>query len=460
MSRNKTTLINIICTIILEGVAFISGPIFSSMLGASNYGVYSVYGTWVGIAQIILSLQAGCALVQARTEYPEKEQEKYQSSAITLGTISYMVFSLLIIIAAALFRKSLGLSLVMVVLGLMQGWGSFGVGFANSKNTYEFRADKNLFLSVSTVVLTAAAQFILVYNWKSEDNYWGMIIGQSLVIFIFGLVIFIAILKRGRCFVSRKYYSFTLPITLPLIVHSLMGIILNQSDRIMLQKMVSNSSVGIYTLACTFASVINIIWTSLNRSWNPFYYEYMMRGQEEEIRRHSRNYLELYTIITMGFILLSREVFSIYASSEFRSGADALPLFAFGYFFIFLYSFATNYEMYYRKTKTVAVGTFMAALVNIVLNYVLIIGFGMEGAVIATLLSDVFLFVFHFINAKRLKEKHLVYRLRDFAPWTACVAISCVMFYLLKDMWLVRWGIGAVLGIYLAVKIVRRREIF
>lgn len=460
MNRNKITIYNIASTIVLQGLAFISGPIFSGILGTNNYGIAAVYLTWVQIASTVFSLQAAGTIAIARVNYPIEDQEKFQSSVFSLATICYAFFSLLTIGVCTIAGKIIGASLPMVMFGLIHGWGLYCVTAMNSKFTYEFKADKNFWLSVTTSSCTIGLSIFLIHQFPAEYNYWGRIIGQSSVYAVLGIYLLVYILGRGKTFYHKEYWKFTLPIAVPTIFHLLAMIVLNQSDKVMLQRMEGNSAAGIYSLACTFATVLSIIYHALNNSWVPFYYEYTRKNQTDTMREHARNYIELFTIISMGFILLAREVFHIYAKRSFWDGTDLIPMFSIGFYFVFLYSFPVNYEFYNKKTRTIAFGTSGAALCNIVLNYFLINLWGIQGAVVATAVSHGLQFAFHLICAKRIDPGKYPFKIKDFIPGFIAVCVTCNIYFMTKELWLIRWGIGAVLGIYIIIKIIRRREIF
>ncbi len=460
MNRNLTTFFNIASTIIIQGLTFISGPIFSSLLGTENYGIALVYLTWVQISSVIFSLQAGGTLAVARVNFPEDEQPAFQSSVLSLATISYLGFSLITLIVSLILSPYTGLSIPMILLGLAHGWGLYCVGVVNGKFTYEFKANRNFILSVTTSALTIGLSIFLIKVFPAEINYWGRIIGQSSVYFLIGIVLYAFLLIKGKTVVNLKYWRFALPIALPTIFHSLSHIVLYQSDKIMLQRMASNSAVGIYGLACTFGAVLSTIWAAFNNSWVPFYYEFTRQNQIDEMRKHAKNYIELFTILAMGFILLAKEVFHIYAGKDFWGGTDFIPIFSIGYYFIFLYSFPVNYEFYNKKTKTIAIGTTLAAICNIVLNYFMIKMWSAIGAVIATAVSHGLQFAFHYINAKKINPGEYPFTMNDFIVPFACVCATCVFYAFTREFWMLRWGIGAALGVYLLVKIIRRREIF
>ena len=459
-SKNKITLLNIASTIVLQGLAFFSGPIFSSYLGTNNYGIAAVYLTWVQIASTVFSLQAAGTIAIARITFPMEDQEKYQSSVLSLSTFSFIIFSAVTLLVSFIASKFWSISMPMIALGLAQAWGLYCVTAMNSKFTYEFKADKNFILSVTTSTLAIGFSILLIHRFPSETNYWGRIIGQSAVYTCIGLFLFTYMLRTGKTAYNREYWKFTLPLAIPTVFHLLAHIVLNQSDKVMLQGMLSNSAAGIYALACTFGTVLQTLWHAFNNSWVPFYYEYTRQNQIDKMRKHARNYIELFTIVTMGFILLAREVFHLYAKQSFWDGTDLIPIFSIGYYFVFLYSFPVNYEFYNKKTKMIAIGTSSAAVCNIILNYFFIKLWGIQGAVIATAVAHGLQFGFHFLCAKRFVPGEFPFRFQQFIPGFLAVCGTCVLYWFTRELWLVRWGLGAVLGVYILVKIYKRKEIF
>ena len=458
--RNKVAVFNIASTIVLQGLTFFTGPVFSHLLGTSNYGIASVYLTWVQLASTIFSLQAGVSIANAMIKFKKEEQPGFQSSVLCLSTIAYILFTVFTVAGAFLISSWVSISVPMVIVGLAHGWGLYVVSFINSKFTYEFKADKNFILSVTVAVLTVGLSIILIRMLPVETNYWGRLVGQSAVYLIIGLILFVFILKSGKAVYDKNYWHFALPIAIPTIFHLLAGIVLNQSDRIMIQWFIDDSAAGIYSLSCTFGAVLSSIWNALNNTWVPFYYEYTKLKQTDNIQKHARNYMELYTVLTMGFILLAREVFHLYAKESFWEGTDFIPLFAIGFYFVFLYSFAVNYEFYHKKTKTIALGTILAAICNIVLNYLFIMKMGILGAVIATAIAHGLQFVFHYICAKCINPGEFPFKIVQFIPGLLCVCLTSVLYFFTRDLWIIRWLLGVVLGVYLLLKIFKRKEIF
>ncbi len=460
-SLNRITLINILSTVMLQGIAMLTAPIISRMLGTSNYGIVSIYNTWVPVVATVLGLQAEATLNLARTEYPEEKQISYQSSIVFLALTSFLAGTVLILVCLNPLSQMLRLDPLIVVLIVVHAYGSFCVTLLNYKLTFEFKADKNLLLSLAVSVLSIALSIVLILCMPKQSNYWGRILGLSSVYGCFGIGITIFFFYSGKTFVNLKYWKFCIPLSLPLIVHSLAGIALGQSDRVMLQQMCSNTTVGIYSLAAAFAAVMSIIWTALNNSWVPFFYDFSGRNEIDKIKAHGKNYLELYSVLTMGFMLLTPEVYRLFASKDYWPGISMIPLLVLGYYFVFLYSFPANYEFYNRKTKMTAVCTLIAGVCNIILNLVFIHKLDVLGAALATMLAHGVQFFIHYFYAMSIKRGvDFPFRLRLLGVYALPVIAVAVWTTVAAGVWWLRWSIGAVLGIFELLRILKRKSIF
>ena len=458
-NQNKVILINFASTIILQGLTFFSAPIFSRQLGTENYGIVAVYAAWVSLISVVFTLQAGGTIGIARAYFTSEEQPAYQSSVLGLALALYVCFSTLTVLLLKLASGFFPVNPPMLAFALLQACGMYCVDFTNSKHIFEFNADKNVKLSVLVSFLTIGVSFVLIPRFPPEINYWGRIAGLSISYGVIGAVLCVQVFRRGKTFFNYRYWAFTLPVSTPTVFHLLAHNVLGQCDKFMLQIMVSNTAAGIYSLANSFSSIVNVLWATLNKSWVPFYYDYTARHEQEQIRTHTKNYVELFTVITMGFILMEKEVFHIFASEEFWAGVDYVPLFAVSHYFTFLYSFPVNYEFFHKRTKTIAIGTGLAAVCNIVLNDALIRYKGGIGAVIATMVSHIFLFAFHYANARKIFPDEFPFTLPELLCGLPFVLTAYIL-YLMPVPWFLRWSVSGALGIFICARMIKRRAFF
>lgn len=456
--QNRIVSINILSTLLLNGISIFTSPLFSRMLGTSGYGVTSVYTIWVSAAAIVFSLQSQGTLANARVEYPEEEQAKYQSSVMSLSMLSFLCFSVVVLLFAKPVSGLLQLRPFLLVLLLVHAFGSFVTGFVGNKFTFEFKAGRNFALSMTVTLLNFGLSFLLISLMPEEINYYGRIFALAITYGSLGIGFCIYILLKGKTFYNREYWRFCLTLALPVVFYNLSDLVLGQSDRVMLQKMLSDSDVGIYSYSCTFGNIMFTIFHALNNSWCPLFFDDMKHGRRDALKQQAGNFLELYTVLSMGFVLLSTEVFHLYAREDFWGGTILIPVFVAGNFLNFLCTFPINYEYYCKKTKIVAAVTISSSLVNIALNYFLIRRLGIFGAALATMLSHCLQLTLHYLYTRYVLGKvDYPFGVRMWAKHALIFFAVAVFAMLTPDWWLVRWGIGAALGVWELMRIRRRK---
>lgn len=456
--QNKVAFFNILSTVLLKGISLFSAPIFSRLLGTNGYGVVSIYSIWMGVTAIAFTLQTNGTLVNARVEYPEDQQHQYQSSVMSLSLLSFAVFSTLVLLFLPQVSSLLKLSELLVVVLLFHAFGNFCFNFLNSKFTYEFKADKNMFLSVGVTLATLVMSVLLILVLPQEINYYGRVLGMALTYGIMGVVICVYVLRQGRTFYNKEYWHLALTLALPVVFYSLSEIILGHCDQVMLQQMMNESMAGQYSLAYNFGGIMFTIFAALNNSWMPFFFDDMKQGNTSRLHAQAKNFLELFTVLSVGFILLSNEVYHVFAGREFWPGTSLIPIFVTSYYLNFLCTFPVNYEYYHKKTKVVAVFTVGASLLNVGLNYVLIRAVGVTGAALATAVSHGVQYFGHYIYVRYiLKKGDYPFGIRIWARYVLVYGVFVAVVYLTPGAWYLRWPLGAAIGLWELWRIKKRK---
>lgn len=459
--QNQVAFFNILSTIILQGIGFFSAPIFSRVMGTSNYGIVSVYSTWVAVLTMLFSLGIYGTIGVARTRIEKNRQLEYQSSVLFLCTISYCLLSLISFCVLKVFLNHLINDWMLLFFAFIEGFEGCCINFANNKFIYEFKPKKNFFLSLYVSISSITLSLVLIKFFPYNVNYYGRILGLVVSKSLVAVIIWILVIKHGKCLFHAQYWRFCLPLSIPIALHNLSNLILSQSDKVMLQSMEDNDIVGIYSLAYGFGGILVTIYETLYKTWLPFYFEYSREKNQIKIFKHGRNYLQIFTIISLGFLYVYKEVYQIFASRDYWDGMILIPVFVMGFYFMFLYSFSVMYELYNKKTKFMAIATFMSAISNLILNFILINYIGILGAAFASSIAYFLEFLFHYIYACRcVKEEKYPFGFVFFAPYVIVMGIFSGLYVILYNHWIVRWIIASVLGIYLLAAIIKRRSIF
>lgn len=455
--QNSIAAFNILSVLLLNGISFLTAPLFSWLLGGSGYGIFKIYNIWASVAAVLFTLQTQGTLVNARVEYGEEEQRRYQSSVMGLSLLVFLGCSAVILVFLEPISGLLKLEPLLICLMLIQAFGTFCVNFLNTRNVYEYKAGRNMVLSLAVTLTTLVLSVLFILQLPQEIKYIGRVTAIAGTYGVIGIPICILVLMQGRTLYHRGYWKFCIALALPAVFHNLSDLILGQSDQIMLQHMINETAVGYYGYAWQFSNIIFVIFGALNKTWCPFFFDEMTQGKQEAMLQKTRNFLELFTVLACGFILLAPEVYSVYASKEYQVATGILPLFVGSYYINFLCTFPVNFEYYHRKTKVVAAVTIGSSLVNVVLNYLLIKAIGMPGAALATLASHgLQLILHHGYTSRILGRGDYPFPVTLWAKYALGFGAVMAVVFLTPGMGLLRWGIGAALGVFELLRIKKR----
>ena len=459
-SASSEFIFNLCSTFIQSGLVFLTMPIFTRLLGPEQFGKFAIFNSWMLIILCVACLKTHVTLGNAKYRFNEKYSE-YRPTVFLLGLFINALMFLIAIIFLNTIANLLGFSELLVILLMINLVSHSVVECANNIYIYEKKASINFLIALFLAFSTVGLSLIFLTKDVFAEKYLSRVYGITIPYVIIAIPLAIVILKSGKIKYDKEFLKYSLILGVPIVIHSLSQNILGQADRIMLEDITgSGIDVGIYSFIHTYTSITSVIMSALNISWCPFYYDDLKSENWEYLKKKSQNYVELFTLILCGFLLLSREVMYLMADAAYFSGAVLIPVFVWVTFFIFIYLFAVNFEFYHRKSHFVAIATVVAGVTNIVLNYIFIPLKGMMGAAIATLIAYMVMCAMHYVFAHKIKEMIFPTKLRSFANAAGILLIATASFYVLKDFIIFRWILAFMIGGYELRKIIKRRAIF
>lgn len=425
-------------TFFIQGISFITMPIFTRMLGTTGFGIVTVYTTWLSVFTTILTLGLLASVNNAKVDFKERYDE-FASSILFLATI----FAVIWIIIGFIFKKQIGyminLNSILVMFLIIQSFFGFIVDFSNAKLNAEYKYKKYLFISISSAILNTILAIILISNFKT-DKYYGRVGSLLIVALLYGTVLYVIAMRKSKKLINFEYWKYALVISIPAIVHLLSGVILQSVDTVMINSMIGASAAGIYGFAYKIGMIMYIVWLACNKAWVPWFYENMKEKNHKDVEQKIKYYIMLFTVMGFVLIFISPEIGKIMGTKDFYKGLDYVPLIMVGYYFQFLYSIPANLEFYTKNTKYLSLGTLIAALTNIVLNYILIPRYGAVTAAWTTIISYILLFLYHYFISLHMYEVR-VYTFKPFAYGILCIVLSSTIFFIVKNNWILRYGI-------------------
>ena len=148
----KASLWFLICGFLQKGISLLTTPIFTRVMTDAEYGRYNVYNSWLGVVQIIVSLNLAAGVYTRGLVKNEEDQDRFSSALLGLSTTSILVWSVLYAIFHNLINQWLGLSTMLMVAMLMEIWAHTAYQFWSNRERVNFRYKKLVALTLIYVI--------------------------------------------------------------------------------------------------------------------------------------------------------------------------------------------------------------------------------------------------------------------------------------------------------------------
>ena len=455
-------------TVFSRGLAIITVPIFTRLMSTEQIGIVNLYNTWHGLISVVatLSLTSGGFAV-AMKEY-EGRRDEYVSSVQTLTSLVALLIGLLYFIAPSFWNNLLGLPTSLMIVMLFGFLLEPARDFWMSRQRYEYKYKLPGAVSmISALAASLLSIFVVIRMQKSggENLAEGRLISNYIVLFGVAAVIWIYQFAKGKVFINKDFWKFSLQLSLPLIGYQFAAQILNVSDRVMIDKMVSTSAVGIYGTLYSVSSISLLVWNAINASFVPYLFQKIGK-REHKIKEISLGLLEAYAAIAVVLTFLAPEIVKLLATDEYLEAIYIMPPISAGIFFTSVAHMYSNALVYYKKTKYVMYGSLIAAILNIVLNAIFIPIYGYMAAAYTTLFGYIVMALLEALWAIKLHREQTrtnesVYDDRKIlllSVMTTVVALTGLIWYRNTVLRYVVTALGIVFAAFFVKKMLNSRK--
>jgi O-antigen/teichoic acid export membrane protein/glycosyltransferase involved in cell wall biosynthesis len=272
-------------------------------------------------------------------------------------------------------------------------WASMNYEQLTSLFRAEDRSVAFVAASLTNVLITVGATVLLVVVYK--EGPLGVLVGN----FIGTLAVYFVLLgyrryQLGLVF-DRKLFRAMNKFGMPLVPAALALWAVNFIDRLFIAVFKGQGEVGVYSVAVRVSSAIVFLMIAFRTAWPAFAYSI---SDDREARRTYSYVLTYVTYvacwISLAFGLLAPWIVHLLARNpSFYRASEAVALLSFGGAAYMAYTVMAIGSGRARKTQWNWVIAALAAVVNVVLNVILIPPYGMIGAAIATVAAYVALFI-------------------------------------------------------------------
>lgn len=277
------------CSIINKAVQFLTTPIFTRLMTADEYGIYTIFLSWQSIILMIVGLNISSNIFYNMLIKDQESSDKIISSIIGLVTC----IGLILIIVFCYFRD-LWMQLIQLPASLIVGLiltciltVSFELWAVKLRFIYQYK--KLVLVTASVLILNPLMGLYFVLNYESNKGIarcFSVIVSTTLV---YGIIYIIKIVK-GKIFYNKEYWTYALSMAVPLLPHYLSQTLLNQSDRIMISFLIGNGEAAIYGIAHSVAILMLFVNKSINDSFIAWFYKRLETKTIKIFRKYLPNW--------------------------------------------------------------------------------------------------------------------------------------------------------------------------
>jgi O-antigen/teichoic acid export membrane protein len=357
------------------------------------------------IYERIINLGTESSLIKSYFEVDSKNERK---SIISSAFFFLLIISITTTAILWFFRANISSFLLSVPKFSYLFSFALGASFFFTVKTIPlsvFRAQERSFLYSTFAFLTLTLGIVLniVFVVLLRKNIEGILKSAMITQGVVFAIILIPFSKNLIFSLKKKYLHRMLTFGIPLVPSSLAIWILTLMDRYFLKIFCSLDEVGIYSLGYRIGTIMSmLVIVPFSLAWGPLMLKWF---KEKNARSMYAKVFKYFSILgfwaVLGLSLYSKEVLRIMTTPAFYDAYKIVFFISGAYLLHGFYMIFTAGCTLYRKTLYLSIATGGAALVNTVLNILLIPRYTMVGAAFATISSYLVMTVMMYIFSER-----------------------------------------------------------
>lgn len=394
------------CSILQRGISVITMPIFTRIMSTESFGDYTIFHTWYNIFVIIVTLNINSEIFNKGLIQNSDCKDRYTSNQAVLLVVLSLGFLTIYLPFHKTINGLIGLSDELFFIMILEILGNGLVILWSTRQRFEYKYRNIVLVTIITSLLSPALGIIAVLIFN--DQAMARICANSFVYTATGFILLLSILKKSHYRINFSWWKSSLLLSLPLIPHYLSLVLLNQSDKLMINYFIGSEKAAIYSVAHSAGLLMTIVNNSINASFVPWAYGKLKNEDGKGIKNISNYLYAIIVCVNTLLIWFAPEAIHLLAAPQYAEAVWCLVPIASSVFFFFVYTLFVDVEIYYGGTKYVALASIIAASLNLVLNYIFIPAYGFIAAGYTTLVSYIATMCLHFLFMKIILKKNKV----------------------------------------------------
>ena len=376
------------CKIVQSILTLIIGLLTARYLGPSNYGVLNYVVSVVSFALPVMQLGLTHTLVKEFVKHPNQEG-KILGTALLINIISSL-FCMMGSVCFVLVANA-GDTETLVVCALY----SLTLLFQATEMT-RFWFQAKLLSKYPSIAALISYTFVAVYKiylLVTQKSIVWFALSNVIDYFVISVILMVIYHKVGeqRLSVDWRIGKALLSESKYYIIPSMMVIIFQHTDRIMIKLMIDDAEAGFYSAALTCIGISAFVFTAVIDSARPV----ILEAKEKDSALFEKRVAQLYSIITcmsvvqsVGMTVLAKPLIYILFGTDYAAAAGILAVAVWYVTFSHYGSVRNIWILAEGKQKYLTGINVIGAAANVLLNLCLIPFLGAVGAAIASIVTQ------------------------------------------------------------------------
>ncbi|MBU1299413.1 MAG: oligosaccharide flippase family protein, partial [Bacteroidetes bacterium] len=393
----KDTAIYGTSTILGRLLNFLLVPFYTNVLLPSEYGITAYVYSLIAFLNVVYNYGMESAYFKYSSTLEIGDRKQNFNTPFLSIIISSSFFSAIILLLSKPIGGLIALpedfSRIIIYSAIILFLDAIVIiPFASLRQTG--KAKKFALIKFLNILINVSLNIILLVKFKLGVE--GIFISGLAASAMTVVILLSDIFKNFRFNFSAKLFKELLKFGLPSLPAGLAAMMLQVIDRPILRYLTDDSSVGIYQANYRLGIFMMLVVSMFDYAWKPFFFSTAKEQNAKDIFARITTYflLGMATVFILITLLIENIVkFQIYGKfiihPDYWSGLNIVPIILLAYLFNGL-SLTFSAGIYIqKKTSYLPFITLIAAIANVVFNFLLIPMLGIIGAAFATLISYV-----------------------------------------------------------------------
>lgn len=383
-----------------KGIPFALLILYANILTATEFGILGTFTAVLALAGVYVGFRPEAYIYKVHAEARNLAVARHLKALYQLLALSFLIVLILLVAGAEwlpiehderwLFAG--GVALTALIQGSIVITDTFLVS-SDKPKAYAL----SQFTAVLSFLLISLPLVYLTRDWI------GRVIGDLVAYSLAGVVSLllvkrhlrrltggpISLFGRAESPSTKAAFSFLFPVTF----HVIGFAAVNMLDRLLIADIMDVEAVGRYTAAYSLGMVLGVAHDAALRAWNPHFFRMVNEGAFVQRRLwHIQCWYAVGAIVSaILFGFGAAQAFEYLFPSEYHSAKNLIMPICLAYGFEGVRKIFCGYLYHRGRTKSLALITVCASILNILLNLWWIPINGLIGAAFATLAAFVFM---------------------------------------------------------------------